>query len=69
MPKNNTLSLLFASRLVEEKGVDILIDCIEKIQNDPTLSGRVFWNIVSDGEYVTQIESLFQKYPKNVFYF
>lgn len=69
MLKNNTISLLFASRLVEEKGVDILIDCIEKIQDDPTLSGRVFWNIVSDGEYASQIESLTQKYPKNVHYF
>lgn len=69
MPKNNTLSILFASRLVEEKGVDILIDCIEKIQNDPTLSDSVFWNIVSDGEYASQIEVLFQKYPKNVCYF
>ncbi|MBP6981306.1 glycosyltransferase family 4 protein [Candidatus Gracilibacteria bacterium] len=69
MSKNNTLSILFASRLVEEKGVDILIDCIEKIQNDPTLSDCVFWNIVSDGEYASQIEVLFQKYPKNVCYF
>ena len=69
MLKNNTISLLFASRLVEEKGVDILIDCIEKTQNDPLLSGRVFWNIVSDGEYASQIESLTQKYPKNVHYF
>lgn len=69
MLKNNTLSLLFASRLVEEKGVDILIDCIEKTQDDPALSDRVFWNIVSDGEYTIQIESLVQKYAKNVRYF
>ena len=51
MAKNGeSLHIFFASRLVLEKGVDILIDAIEASQIDPILKD-IHWHICSDGNF------------------
>lgn len=60
--------ILFASRLVIEKGVNILIDTIEAGMLDSQLSSDVVWTICSDGEYSDAILQLVEKYPKNIQY-
>ena len=62
------IKILFASRLVHEKWVDILIDCIEFFIHDTRLKGQIEWHICSDGEYQDTIRSLTKKY-ENVYYY
>lgn len=69
MPWKNNLSILFASRLVHEKWVDILIDAIEKMTTDPFLKNKIHWNICSDGSETEKIKNLSQKYPDFVSYY
>ncbi len=61
------IRILFASRLVHEKWVDILMDCIEQYEWDPALAGEICWDICSDGDARAEIESLSTRYP-NVTY-
>lgn len=56
------IRILFASRLVQEKGVDILIDCIEEFSQDEALSREISWTICSDGTEEALIQELSQKY-------
>ena len=69
MAKNGeSLHIFFASRLVLEKGVDILIDAIEASQIDPILKD-IHWHICSDGNFTWVIQALSEKYPQNVSYY
>lgn len=69
MPKNNeVLHILFASRLVLEKGADILIESIKKTLNSDSIHQRVIWHICSTGPYKDQIIHLQNKNPWRVFY-
>ncbi len=69
MAKNGeSLQIFFASRLVLEKWVDILINAIEASQKDPILRA-VHWHICSDGHFTWEIRSLSEKYPQNVSYY
>lgn len=63
MNPNNSLHILFASRLVEEKWVDILIEAIEKTRTHPILSEQISWTIASDGLYDSKIRELAEKNP------
>lgn len=62
------IKILFASRLVHEKWVDILIDCIESFDHDATLKEQIEWHICSDGDARETIIELTKKY-KNVTYY
>jgi Glycosyl transferases group 1 len=61
------IKILFASRLVHEKWVDILIDCIESFTQDRELQSQIEWHICSDGDARETIVELTKKY-KNVTY-
>ena len=65
---NTTLHILYASRLVEEKWVDILIDTIETVMNNPEISSSIHWTICSDWLYTDAIARLAAKYPNHVEY-
>ncbi len=69
MSWKNNISILFASRLVHEKWVDILIDVIKKISIDPLLKDKIYWNICSDWSEVQKIEKLTEKYPDIISYY
>jgi glycosyltransferase involved in cell wall biosynthesis len=43
------------------------MDCIEQYEGDPALVGKISWDICSDGDARSEIESLSKKYP-NVTY-
>ncbi len=62
------IKILFASRLVIEKGVDILIDTIEAGMLDSQISSNIEWTICSDGDYSDAIAKLMEKYPESVQY-
>ena len=69
MAKNGeSLQIFFASRLVLEKWVDILIDAIEIAQSDPILKD-IHWHICSDGNFTWVIQALSEKYPQRVSYY
>lgn len=61
------IKILFASRLVHEKWVDILIDCIESFNQDSELQNQIEWHICSDGDARDTITELTWKY-KNLTY-
>lgn len=63
------IKLLFASRLVYEKWVDILIGAIEKSMEDIQFGTYLNWYICSDGSSEKEILELVEKYPKNVKYY
>ena len=63
------IKLLFASRLVYEKWVDIIIDAIEKSMQDDQFGPYLDWYICSDGWYENTIHELAIKYPENVKYY
>lgn len=56
------IHVLYASRLVEEKGVDILIDVIEKVETS-YLAWSISWTVCGDGLYQEKIVELAKKYP------
>lgn len=56
--KSDKLHILFASRLVEEKWVDILIQCIEKSLHDIVWKNRLIWHITSDGYFSQHIQKI-----------
>jgi glycosyltransferase involved in cell wall biosynthesis len=53
---------------VEEKGVDILLDAIERTHLDTGWKERILWTICSDGLYERDVRDLVEKYPDAVFY-
>lgn len=50
-------NIFWAGRLTEQKGVDDLLQIIERINSSP-LQGKVVWNIAGDGELRKNIEDL-----------
>ncbi len=62
------IKILFASRLVEEKWVDILIASIKMVQKNEGLKNKVTWDICSDGIYTDICASLWEKYKEQVHY-
>ena len=69
MSKNNELHILFASRLVEEKWVEILIKTIEASCRDEYTRYHIIWHICSRWTHETAIESLVKRYPQRVIYY
>lgn len=66
--KNNSLNILFASRLVKEKGVDIVIDTIEHMASmQRERFSEILWHFCSDGEECDRVIQLSEKYP-NILY-
>jgi glycosyltransferase involved in cell wall biosynthesis len=65
MHNNSSITVLFASRLVHEKGVDILIRAIEKSIDCPYL---IIWHIASDGLFESEIRTLARRYSERVIY-
>ncbi len=73
MMQKNTRSysdfhILFASRLVHEKGADILIGAIEASFLLSGFSKKIVWHILSTGPYLQDILLLTKKYPDSVFF-
>ncbi len=69
MTQNNPIHILFASRLVYEKGADILIQAIDQsISGDDTSLKWVVWHICSDGPYKDDILLRIQSAPERVIY-
>lgn len=66
--RDNKLRILFCSRLVPEKGVDILLKVIEQSLQDPLLSEKIIWYIASDGEYKDAVVDLSLKSNGKVIY-
>lgn len=67
MHTKNNIHVLYASRLVEEKWVDILIECIRTY----TLSHsryNIIWHICSNGPYQDAILDLEKEYKENIIY-
>lgn len=62
------IKILFASRLVHEKWVDILIDCIESFGRDRELENQIEWHICSDGDARETIIELTNKYNNITYY-
>lgn len=63
------IKILFASRLVLEKWVDIMIGAIEKSMQNEQLGSYLDWHICSDGLYEEAIRELAMRYPENVHYY
>ena len=61
MSKNNTLHIVYIWRLEQEKGIEILIECIQRSQQ---LSKNIIWHICGDGSYMSRIQEL-EKYEKS----
>lgn len=55
---NSKIHILFCSRLVIEKGVDILIEVIKCSLNDWELSENIIWHIASDWDFLEEIIDL-----------
>ncbi len=63
------LSLLFASRLVEEKGIKIVISVIKSLaENHEDVFQKTNWIFCSDGVYEEEIKRLANEYPENISY-
>jgi hypothetical protein len=62
------IKILFASRLVHEKWVDTLIDCIESFAEDSELRDQIEWHICSDGDARDTIRELASKYQNITYY-
>lgn len=62
---HNPIHILYASRLVFEKWVDILISSIEKTLSQGV---NIVWHICSNGPYQSEIIALTEKFPENVIY-
>ncbi|GAB0175060.1 MAG: hypothetical protein HHAS10_09390 [Candidatus Altimarinota bacterium] len=71
MKKNldNKIHILFCSRLVKEKGVDILLEVIKKCLSDPLFSEKCIWHITSDGDFVNEIKDLSSQHETEVKYY
>lgn len=71
-PKNtinhSDFHILFASRLVYEKGADILLDCIESSLSRSRFPRKIIWHILSTWPYTYPILALAKKYPGIVYY-
>lgn len=68
MLQENSIHILFASRLVLEKWVDILIDSIHNSLKRDTLKWKIIWHICSDWPYEASILDLVDLYPGKVIY-
>lgn len=66
--QDHKLHILFASRLVKEKWVDILVSLIDYCNQDTFLKEKIFWHIASDGESLPIILSLAQQYDNSIEY-
>jgi len=62
------IKILFASRLVHEKWVDILIDCIESFHQDRELQSQIEWHICSDGDARDAIIELASRHENITYY-
>lgn len=63
------LSLLFASRLVEEKGIKIVLSVIKSLaENHKDVFDRTKWVFCSDGVYEEEVKRLANEYPENISY-
>lgn len=63
------IDILFASRLVEEKWVDIVIDVIKRSITDSSLSENIHWHITSDWIYENEIRALQILYSEKITYY
>lgn len=69
MIQSRPIHILFASRLVYEKGIDILIDAIDQsISGDINSLGRIIWHVCSDGPYRNEILQRAKLFPERVIY-
>lgn len=68
MSINSELHILFASRLVREKWVEILIQAIERSCKDTYMRYHIVWHICSRWKHEAAIESLAKRYPQRVIY-
>ncbi len=66
--RNSTIHIFYGSRLVREKGVDILIDAIWVTLTKKDLPYSVVWTIASDGPFQEKIIALTKLYPGKVIY-
>ena len=63
------LSLLFASRLVEEKGIKIVLSVIKSLaENHEDVFRRTKWVFCSDGIYEDAVRELASTYSENISY-
>jgi len=69
---NNYFNILFAGRLTEQKGIDILCEIINKINrriNSNSIdSNKVIFHIAGSGEFDWKIEKLSKRYPNIKYY-
>lgn len=66
--QDNTLHVLFCSRLVLEKWADILLKVIERSISDANFQG-LHWHISSDGDFTPLIQKLSLRSPWRVTYY
>lgn len=62
------LKILFASRLVEEKWVDILIECIETFSRIDSLNTLIEWHICSDGKEQSKVQEMVRTHTNIIYY-
>jgi glycogen synthase len=65
--QDSNIHILFCSRLVKEKGVDILLNVISHTLSNPKYN-TIIWHIASDGEYEEQIKEIALSSNKHVLY-
>lgn len=63
----NMFNVIWAGRLTEQKGIDVLIQLVEMV-NEKLPSANIEWNIVGGGPYKRDIEALASKFS-NVRFF
>ena len=61
MPKNKTIHITYIWRLEEEKGIELIIDCIK---NGRETKQNIVWHICGDGSYMGDFLEL-EKYEKS----
>ncbi len=67
-PRNNIIRIFYGSRLVREKGVDILIASILATLEEKDSPYSLHWTIASDGPFRGKILALEKIYPERVVY-
>jgi glycosyltransferase involved in cell wall biosynthesis len=64
---SNGLVVGFIGRLTEQKGVDILVEIVDKLSTKEEFKNIIF-NIAGSGELKNEIIAIKEKYPSNIFY-
>lgn len=62
--KGNPFNILFVGRIVEEKWIQVLIECIKKTMIHTSFGEMVHWHIVGEGKDFPLLEKVKNRFPE-----